>query len=99
MVFSNGPFNLFTKLRDLGDLLPSNLGEVMHCMICFPTWVGIGLSLFDVIVLTDVSFTPFNIIMSNDGLWYYIILLDGATASGGNWLIHTLQEFLEKDGQ
>lgn len=94
-VYSNGPFNFFTHLRNTMDKAPSNLGELFHCMICFPTWVGIVLSIFDIWLLPNISFTPFNILFNNDSLWYYIIPLDMFITSGTVWLINTFQETFE----
>ena len=98
-VYSSGPFHLFEKIREYGDMLPSNLGDMFHCMICFPTWVGIILSLINVFLFPSILFTPFYTLLHNIDLWWLIILLDGAIASGGNWLIHTLQEHLEKNDE
>lgn len=97
VVFSSGPFRLFEHLRDFGDKLPSNLGEMFHCMICFPTWIGMGLSLLNMFLFENMFITPFYSLTHSTEFWYIIMLLDGFTASGGNWLIHTIQEFLEKD--
>ena len=95
IVYSNGPFNVFNNLRSWFDTFPSNLGEMLHCMICFPTWVGIILSSIDMFCLNECSFTPFNILIRNDDLWYYIIPLDAFLTSGSIWLLHTFQEALE----
>lgn len=94
-IYASGPFNIFSKLRELFDMLPSNLGEMLHCMICFPTWVGIILSSFDIFFLKHNEITPFNIIINDDSLWYYTIALDAFITSGSIWLIHTIQESLE----
>jgi hypothetical protein len=96
IVYSSGPFDCFTKMRDFMDkYAPSNFGELFHCMICFPTWVGIALSVFDIFFLKNIAFTPFNISFNNDSLWYYIIPLDMFITSGTVWLINTIQETFE----
>ena len=95
-VYSSGPFNMFNHLRNTMDKYgPSNLGELFHCMICFPTWVGIILSAFDIFLLPNHLFTPFNIFINDDTLWYYIIPLDMFITSGTVWLINTFQETFE----
>ena len=95
-VYSSGPFNMFNHLRDFMDKhAPSNLGELFHCMICFPTWVGIVLSAFDIWLLPNYTFTPFNYFLNNDDLWYYIIPLDMFITSGTVWLLNTIQEMCE----
>lgn len=96
IVYSSGPFDFFTKLRNFMDkYAPSNFGELFHCMICFPTWVGIVLSAFDIWLLPNYSFTPFNNLFNNNSLWYYIIPLDMFITSGTVWLINTIQETFE----
>lgn len=96
IVFASGPFRLFEIIREVGDrILPSNLSEMFHCMICFPTWVGIVLSLINMFIFNDVYFTPFYQIVHNTDNWLLICLLDGCVASGSTWLLHTLQEHFE----
>lgn len=94
LVFADGPFRIFERYREWTETLPSNIGEGSRCMICTPCQVGIALSIID-LLLTSVSFTPFNVLFHNPSLWYLIIPLDGAITSGSVWLIHTLQEALE----
>ena len=95
-VYSSGPFNMFNHLRNTMDKYgPSNFGELFHCMICFPTWVGVILSAFDIWLLPNISFTPFNLLIHDDSLWYYIIPLDMFITSGTVWLINTFQETFE----
>ena len=97
IVYSSGPFNIFSKLREYSNkVLPSNLGELFECMICFPTWVGILFSIIDIFLLRDISFTPFNLIFNDNNFWYIIILLDSFFTSGTTWLLHTIQESFEK---
>jgi hypothetical protein len=99
VVYASGPFNLFTKLRDNSNkYLPSNLGELFECMICFPTWVGIMLSIINIIVCPNLAFTPFNLIFKNIEYWYLIVPFDGFFTSGVVWLIHTFQEMMERNG-
>ena len=95
-VYSSGPFNMFNHLRNTMDKYgPSNFGELFHCMICFPTWVGVILSAFDIFLLPNHLFTPFNLLIHDDSLWYYIIPLDMFITSGTVWLINTFQETFE----
>lgn len=99
VVYANGPFNLFTKLRENANkYLPSNLGELFECMICFPTWVGIGLSVLNILVFPEITFTPFNLIFQDINYWYVIIPFDAFFTSGTIWLIHTFQEMMERIG-
>ena len=96
IVYSSGPFEIFTRFRDYMDRMPSNFGELFRCMICFPTWVGIFMSLIDMFLIKDISFTPFNILFNNNiDLWYFIIAFDAAITSGTVWILNTIQEYLE----
>lgn len=96
IVYSSGPFDIFTNIRNIMDkYAPSNFGELFHCMICFPSWVGIILSVIDIIFLPNFSFTPFNVLLNNDSLWYFIVPFDMFITSGTVWLINTAQETLE----
>jgi len=56
-------------------------------MICLPFYVGILLSLF----IFSVSGVYLGV-----GSVYLAAFLDGCFASGGVWLIHSLQEKLER---
>lgn len=96
IVYSSGPFDIFTNIRNIMDkYAPSNFGELFHCMICFPSWVGIILSVIDIMFLPNFSFTPFNVLLNNDSLWYFIVPFDMFITSGTVWLINTAQETLE----
>lgn len=95
MVYGGGPFDLITKFRSLMGRIHPTLGDLMGCMMCFPTNVGLLLSLGDIFLLPDMSITPFSILLSNDTPWYIIVFGDMFYASGTTWLIHTFQEMME----
>lgn len=95
LVYADGPFYIFKKYRDFMHKMPSNIGEGTECMICTPFQVGIALSLLNGFVLNDTLLTPMYVLSSNTSFWFIKMLLDGAIASGGTWLLHTLQESLE----
>jgi len=71
----------------------ASLYKLFTCMMCLPTWVGMGLSfLFISLGYTDLSpATSVGI----DHTWL-AVLLDGVIASGAVWLIHTIQEHFEE---
>jgi len=84
MVFSS----IFQKWRDFWvRVSPNFFGELFTCMICLPFWVGVLLSLF----VFSVSSTYLDI---NSTILSAFV--DACLTSGGVWLIHTLQEKLEK---
>ena len=94
-VFSMGPFHVFDKIRNYAAMIHPQFGELMNCMICFPSWVGIILSLLNYFLI-PVPFTPFNILFAGANVnWLLIALFDSAITSGVVWLINTLQEALE----
>jgi len=84
MVFSS----IFKWWRNLWSRWsPNFFGELFSCMICLPFYVGILLSLF----IFSVSGVYLGV-----GSVYLAAFLDGCFASGGVWLIHSLQEKLER---
>ena len=93
IVFSNGPFHIFEKFRNLMSELSGQLGELFSCMICYPTWNGMILSALSLIL--GVYFTPFTLLFNGE---YVIItiVLDGAIGSGSTWLIHNIEEYFER---
>ena len=88
-VYAHGPMHIYDKIHP-------NLGELFSCMICFPTWVGMILSATNSLSLPALKLTPFMLLLSGNAPWWIIMILDGFFASGIVWLIHTLQEALER---
>jgi hypothetical protein len=84
MIFSS----IFKGWRNFWSRISPNIfGELFSCMICLPFWIGILLSLF------TFSISYLYLGVTNV---YISTFLDGCLTSGGIWLIHTLQEKLEK---
>jgi len=63
------------------------LGKLVSCMMCTSFWVGVLLS------VTVKSITYSSGLVEDEGV---AIFLDASLTSGAVWLIHTLQEYLEK---
>jgi ABC-type polysaccharide/polyol phosphate export permease len=83
MVFSS----IFKKWRDFWlRVSPNFFGELFTCMICLPTWIGMILSYLGISVIDTYFQVP----------GFLTIILDGFIASGSVWLVHSLQEKLEK---
>lgn len=86
----------FKGWRDFwSDVSPNFFGQLFSCFICLPFWWGVLISLFLI--------SPSNMVFSDDILLnhpfiknYLPIFFDGCLSSGGVWLLHTLQEKLEK---
>lgn len=95
LVYGSGPFDILEHLREYSYKILPTLGKMLECMMCTSTNIGWILSLVDILFLTNLNLTPFNFIIDDDMLWYFIIPLDAFFTSGIVWLIHTLQEMLE----
>lgn len=65
-----------------------SLNKLFSCMMCLSTWMGFAIS---AILIYTHNPTPFTI--NNVPL---CIFLHGLLATGSVWLLHTLQEWLEK---
>lgn len=98
LVYANGPFHIFRNIRKIATKIHPQLGELFDCMICMPTWIGIILSGLNLYFLPNYGLTPFNMIATGMP-WYAILIFDGSFTSGIVWLIHTVQEAIERSGE
>ena len=96
IVFANGPFHIFKKMHEYLEKTHPMLNEGLSCMICCPWWTGMIISAINILFFPIFPITPMNYVISDKMLFPFIIFLDGAIGSGINWLIHTLQESLER---
>lgn len=99
IVYTSGPFNMFDHIKNLSGKIHPSLEHLLSCMICLPTWIGIILSLINIVFLHNVYITPANLLMQNSNYWGIIILLDGVIASGSAWLINTIQLWFETNSK
>jgi hypothetical protein len=84
MVFSS----LFKKWREFWlRVSPSFFGELFTCMICLPTWWGF--------IISFLVFSPAIMYLGVSSI-VLAVFLDGCLASGAVWLLHTIQESIEK---
>ena len=44
------------------------------------------------------KFTPFNVVLDGSELYWLIVLLDTCATSAGVWLLHQLEEMMERVG-
>ena len=96
IAFSEGPFYIFSKIREWAYNINTHFGKMFSCMICLPANFGWICSLFN-LLLISTPFTPFNIVFnSNPDLWYLILLCDGAFTTGIVYLIYIMNEYFEK---
>lgn len=99
MVYGRGPFGICEVIRNLAARISDGLGQLFSCPLCFSTWVGIGTSLLDILLLKSFELTPFNIILASlGGFWgsTLIVLLDAFFTAGTVWLLHQFEEALER---
>lgn len=99
LVYGSGPFNILGKIREYCNTYLPTVGEMLDCMMCTSTNIGWVMSLINILLLPTYNFTPFNIIFHDCSLWYLIIPFDAFITSGAVWLLHTIQEYLEKNNQ
>lgn len=95
LVYGSGPFNIIHRFREFCEKIHYTLYDMLQCMMCTSTNVGLILSLVNLIIIPKTPFTPFNVLLANPSLWWLIIPLDAFFTSGCVWLLHTLQECLE----
>ena len=98
VVYSNGPFHIFEKWRNFSHNINEQFGELFTCMMCFSTWVGLILSLINKLMIPSVPFTAFNMILGSVAPWWFIMILDMGFASAVVWLLHQLEEMMERSG-
>jgi hypothetical protein len=79
---------------------PTFMGKLFQCFICLPTWIGFFLSfcLFSP-TLANFVIQDLDVINLHIPKEYIGAFFDGCFASGTAWLVHTLQEALERHGK
>jgi len=108
VVYSDGPGDIFVKWRTLADWIHPKFGAVFKCMMCFPMWVGMIISVVNLFLLPELNLTPFNCVIGSLSElsvfgrvigYSFVILLDGAIASGTSWFIHNIEEYYESNSK
>ena len=95
--YAEGPWGIFEWWREVADNISEGFGKLFNCMMCFSTWVGLLVSIVDLLI-PAAAFTPFNIILAGSGLWWLIPILDAGFTSGAVWLVHNFEEACERHG-
>lgn len=99
VIYSKGPFHIFQNWRLWADKISPMFGELFSCMMCFPFWAGVLLSIVDIFILTSIVITPYGLIMASlpvtTGNTLLICLFNGILSSASTWLIHNIEEFFE----
>ena len=96
VIYSNGPFHMFTNFREYITRKSEKLGELFTCMMCFPFWVGVIVSLINIVFFPTLMLTPFMIVMSYGGLTALkiiaILFFDGCFSFWTTWNNQKIEE-------
>lgn len=96
IAFSEGPFHIFTRVRNLAFNINEHFGKAFTCMMCLPANFGWICSIINWFLI-PIPFTPFNIIFNGmDNMWFLTLLCDGAFTTGIVYLIYIINEYFEK---
>lgn len=76
LVYSDGLFHVFSLIRSFADKYSKQLSELLQCTFCTPCQIGLWASLFNILVLPSIPFTPAFLILNNINLWWMIIPFD-----------------------
>jgi hypothetical protein len=96
IVFSDGPFYIFSRLRNWANNINTHFGKMFSCMMCLPANFGWICSLFNWFFIS-IPFTPFNIIFGNNPkLWFLSCLCDGAFTTAVVYLLYVINDYIEK---
>lgn len=96
LVYLNGPFGIFNKIRELSTKISEGLGELLSCMACCSTWVGILFNLINVFFFPLFQFTPGCLMFGSSSFSIMGIFIDMVFTSGVVWIIHNIEEFFER---
>ena len=94
-VFSDGPFYIFSWIREIAESISEHFGKLFTCMVCFPSNLSWVMSLVDWFLVPQIAFTPFNMLLGDTGLWWLAVLMDIGFGAGTVWTIHNIVEFFE----
>lgn len=95
LVYGTGPFEILVKFRLLARKILNTLGDMLDCMMCTSTNIGWIISLLNILFIS-VPLTPMMILYGSVLPWYVIIFGDACITSGAVWLIHNVEEALER---
>lgn len=98
MVFGTGPFKIFEKIRTWSLYISEHFSSLFSCMMCLPANVGWIISLIDWFLLSQITLTPFNLLLYGTNLWYIALIGDCCFTSGIVWILHNVELFFENIG-
>ena len=98
IVYMDGPFHVFTYFRQFMQKLGEAFGDLVSCMACVSTWVGIFFNVVNVWFVPDTPITPAYTILGMSTHWLIALIIDMGFTSGLVWLLHNLEEMWERAG-
>ena len=99
MIYAHGPFHCFDAMHRIAEKIHPQFEEMLSCFICSGWWIGFLMSAINILLFPSIAFTPLIMIGLPMDYWYVIVFLDGAFVSGNNWLINTIQNYLETNSK
>lgn len=91
LVYYDGFLHIFAYIRSILTAIHPHLGELLSCVVCSSSWIGITLSLINYFFI-GVPFTPFNIILGGTNLWWLIAFFDMCFTAGTTMLLNHIDE-------
>lgn len=99
LVYTSGPFDIFTKIRKYGGMISSKITELLSCMFCTPTWVGMFFSLINIMFIPTIPFTPGFIIFGSVSLWPAIFVMDMFATPAMVHLIDVVENYFDSKNE
>ena len=99
IIYAHGPFHCFDKMHEIAYKIHPQLEEMLSCFICSGWWIGFLFSTLNLLFIPSIAITPMMMIHLPMKYWYATIFLDGAFVSSSNWLINTIQNYLETNSK
>lgn len=96
LVYTSGPFKIFSRIRKLGGKISPSITELLSCMFCTPTWVGMIASFLNLILFPMIPFTPAFLLINNIKYWYLILFLDMLSTPSIVHLIDVCENLIDK---
>ena len=98
VIFAKGPFGIFERWREFSHEISDGFGELFTCPMCLSTWVGLVFSLINILFVPSIAFTPFNMVFGVGNCVLLTLIMDMGLTSGVVWLLHQLEEMMERVG-
>ena len=94
-----GPKNIFVRIRVWAENIGPNFGLLFRCMLCFPTNLGILMSILDWFFI-PIEITPFNMMFADYlSNWWLLIptaIMDGCLTGGICSFIYNVYDYIDK---